>query len=165
MTANKDRTLVVHKEGAEGTLLVDYMTGKILTPIDEKPDWAQGLAACLPQERITFYLHRFGTEGKEIEAIKNADAVAMQDLSWVGVDANQEATELEADLDYRLELVGKLLDIDTETGAVPGTTQERELVMTNTRRTAEEQHTLEVAMNQGFPEVASEQGSKTGTHD
>lgn len=156
----KNQTLTVHKEGAEGTLQIDRLTGKILTPLADKPDWAQGLASAIPQERVTFYMQRFGTEGSEIEAVKNADAVAMQDLSWVGLDAAQEAVELPADHEHRLQVVAKVLDLDSATG----NKIERELDMENSRRSPEEQAAMEKATQQGFPAHQAEQ-AKTGTND
>jgi hypothetical protein len=174
LTMSNQRTIVVHKEGAEGTLQVEHLTGKIITPVDQRPDWAEGLAACAPQERITFYQQRLTTKAKggsevafnagDMQKIREADAIAFQDLHWYGVNAEQEAIEIEADNEYRLELLAKMIGVDTEAGTMgDGVVAERELAQAFTRRTQDEQDALAEATAAGFPEVEQEAARQHAT--
>lgn len=148
---NNIKGVTVHKEGAEGTILVDPMSGKILTPTDQQPDWCEGLATCLIQERISFYERRFGTGSAGFNEMMSADAVEFSDLGWLGVDAAGDEMEVFADPAYRSEVVAKVLGIDTESGAFSGTVlAEREVSRENMGRTQSEIEALEQSQGQGF---------------
>ena len=112
MTPSTGRQIMVHKEGEEGALQVDALTGYITTPVDARPDWSDGLAVALLQERATFYERRLGPAFSP--AMRDATAIAFQDLGWVGVDEEQEACELSADHEYRADVVAKVLGINRE---------------------------------------------------
>lgn len=109
-------TITVHKEGDEGTLQIDRDTGQITGPaIDERPDWADGLAVAQVQERVGFYESRLGAKHSAIAGIKNAEGIAYQDLGWVGSSPEHGGdVELDADSDYRMDAVAKLLGVDRE---------------------------------------------------
>lgn len=109
MEPTNTKTITVHKEGAEGSLQVDAYTGLIKTPLIQRPDWAEGLTNCLLQERTVFYQKRLGPAYKGQES-----ALAFQDLSWLGLDAEQAECQLDADSDYRSDVVAKALGIDRE---------------------------------------------------
>jgi hypothetical protein len=150
-----ERMLMVHKEGEEGVLQVRHSDGKIMTPLDERPDWAEGLVTAMVQERITFYTRRLGEAGSpyasQLEAITGTDTVAFQDLGWIGVNEAQQEVEVEADPEWRSESIAKLLGIDTEAGTMgEGLTAEREIMSRNERRTPEETAALEEGLAQGF---------------
>jgi len=154
------RILTVHKDNAEGTLQIDYLTGSIITPLVDKPDWAQGLATAIPQERVTFYTQRLGDKSAELEQVLAADTVNFEDLCWLGEDADKQVAELPASTEYRMAIVGKLHGINPETGAVEGKTLERDLAMENSRRTPAEQAALDEATHAGFKE-ADQRARKT----
>lgn len=148
---NNPQGVTVHKAGAEGTILVNPNTGKILTPIDQQPDWAEGLATALVQDRISFYERRFGEGSVAFNDVMSADAIEFSDLGWLGVDASGDELELFADPSYRSEIVAKALGIDTESGEMSGTVlAEREVSRENMGRTQTEIEAMERSQAQGF---------------
>jgi hypothetical protein len=152
---NTARVITVHKEGEEGTLQVRHADGKILTPLDQRPDWAEGLAVALTQERNTFYQKRLGEAnspfGSQLESILGADVVAFQDMGWLGVNAEQQELEVSADGEYRSEVMAKILGIDTEEGSMgQGVTAEREIMSQRERLSLEESDALREGMEAGF---------------
>ncbi len=164
---NNSKALTVHKAGAEGTILIDPMSGKIITPTDQQPDWCEGLATALVQERITFYEKRFGQGSAEFNDIMSASAVEFSDLSWLGVDASGDELELYYDPGYRSEIVAKALGIDTESGEMTGNVlAEREVSRENRGRTQTEIEALERSTTSGFTggeRAAVENERATGT--
>ncbi len=153
MTTN----VIVHKEGEEGTIQVDRLTGRITTHTNDRPEWALGLANAMLQERLEFYEKRLGN-GEAFKSLASADAIEFSDLAWIGVDANQDECELEANLDYRMDLVAKAIGVDRETGDITGTIiAEREIDRDNPVRSQQEREALEQAMNTGFATQAEQQ--------
>lgn len=150
-----ERMITVHKEGEEGTLLVRHSDGRITTPLDDQPQWAEGLTNALIQERHTFYAKRLGEANSPhattLQTILDADTVAFQDLGWLGVNAEQQEVELEADPEFRSEAMAKILGIDTEEGTMgAGVTADREVESQNNRMTGEQASALTEGMQQGF---------------
>lgn len=142
------RHVLVHKTGDEGSIHIDYLTGGIVTPIDERPDWAEGLAHSLPRERDAFYKRRLG------EDFGQPTAIAFEDLSWVGVDGEGGLLELSADAEFRSEVVKEFLGIDEETGDTGPeskwhTVAEVEIGLDN-ERTADEARLIDSEMASGF---------------
>lgn len=111
MTTNNGKRILIHKTGEEGAFHVDAMTGMILTPPEERPDWAEGLATAMLAERVGFYERRMGTNIPEV--LRAPDAIAYEDLSWVGVDQEGDEVEIEASHEHRSEVLAELLKIDT----------------------------------------------------
>lgn len=142
--------ILVHKLGDEGTITIDNLTGGIVTPIDERPDWAEGLANALPRERETFYKTRLG---EDIAATNKPDAIAFEDLAWVGVDGEGDLVELSADHEFRMEVVKEFLGIDEETGEMTKdgwrTVAEVEIALDNVR-TSEEASAITEELSKGF---------------
>lgn len=164
----KSRTVVVHKEGEEGTIQVRHLDGIIVAPPqDERPDWAEGLAAAMIQERVTFYSKRLGEANSpyatQLQSILDADTIAFEDLGWIGVNAEGQEVELEADSEHRMETIGRILGIDRDEGTMgEGVTAEREVAgMSQTMTKAEHEALLE-GQRHGFEEVA--QDRKDGTN-
>lgn len=112
MEPTNRRTILVHKEGEEGSIEIDYDTGIVQTPIDQRPDWADGLANALIQERVTFYEARLGPAFGDEH--KRPQAIVYQDLAWLGAGDDGEMTELAADEDYRMNVVAQVLGIERE---------------------------------------------------
>lgn len=112
-TPKDGKTLTIHKGGEEGTIQIDAMTGQVTTPVDERPDWADQLAAAHLAERIGFYESRVG-KLKAGEHLNKDTPIAFQDLTWVGLDDEQTEVEIEADGDFRMSIIGDLLGIDLE---------------------------------------------------
>lgn len=108
------KTITVHKEGEEGSLEVDFDTGIITTQVDERPDWAEGLSTALLAERSQFYTQRLGSKYGEEHA--RPSGIAYQDLGWIGAGEDGELMELDADTDYRMQIVADVLGIDREAG-------------------------------------------------
>ncbi len=107
------KTVLVHKVNEEGALVLDAITGRITTPLDERPEWSDGLAVAMFNERDQFYSSRLGD--KYTAEHKHPEMIAYQDLTWLGAGENEgEAVEIEADADYRMEVVSEILGIDRE---------------------------------------------------
>ncbi len=149
---NSPDALLVHKEGEEGTMVLDRLSGRIVTPLDERPDWAEGLTTALVQERVTYYEKRLGADSEAFKAIQDhTQAIEFSDLGWLGVDAEQHELEVQADLTYRSEVVAKALGIDTETGEMSAPAlAEREVTRENRPRTQAEMKALEESVEHGF---------------
>lgn len=146
-TDDKDNTFevyMVHKRDQEGTLMVDRRTGIIVTPIMERPEWAEGLAVALLAEHREWYLKRTGS----YEAPALFDAA---DLGWLGMSDEGEV-EIFADTDMRQERLAGLLHIDRETGDIAGALAEVEHAF-DQERTEAEASAIEESQEQGFPAV------------
>ncbi|MBO6814539.1 MAG: hypothetical protein JJ891_06750 [Rhizobiaceae bacterium] len=102
----------VHKEGHEGVLMVDSLTGEVTTPTDQKPEWADGFAVALLAERTGYYESRLGTElSDELRSPEMFDA---DDLGWIGLDAEGDEVEIEASGEKRMTLLAEELGVDRE---------------------------------------------------
>ena len=113
--------VIVHKAGEEGGLVIGSLSGRILTPIMERPEWSEGLAVAKLADRVQFYETRLG---KDVTGDK---LIAFEDLGWVCVDAVGEEYEQEADSEYRMNAIAEAVgivrvdDIDLEsTEDLPG---------------------------------------------
>lgn len=100
-----ERTILVHREGEEGAIQINAMTGVILTATDERPPWADGLAAALTAERLGWYTSRLG----EVYAKEHfaPEALAFEDLGWLAIDEEGEPVELEADIEHRMNVISE----------------------------------------------------------
>lgn len=142
------KTITVHKEGAEGAIQVDGDTGLITTSIHDRPDWSAGLACALLVERRQFYTSRLGE--KAAAGHLAPDGIALQDLGWIGVDETTgDECELEADGEYRMEIVAKVLGIDREDEDFGETIAEVEITA-DTTRSAEDVTLMDEGMKQTF---------------
>lgn len=145
--------IFVHKEGEEGVIALDGATGQIVSPVDSRPDWADGLAVGLLAERTKFYTERLG---EEVAApIVGAKAIAFQDLGWIGLNADQDEMELEADADFRADMIATVLKIDREnldedTKAFGDTLAEIEVDRERTNWTQPEAQAFDEAQLKGF---------------
>lgn len=164
MSNPKDDMVIVHKEGDEGAVAIERLTGKILTPIMDRPGWAEGLVTALPQERLSYYEKRLGTSAA-LESLRAAPAIEYSDLGWVGVDAEGDELEIEANPDFRADMMAAALGIDRDTGDLGMVLAEREVSRENLQRTPEELNALSESVKQGFGEAAAheERPTKTGT--
>lgn len=111
MSTNYGNRVMIHKNGEEGGFHIDAMTGAILTPSNERPDWADGLATAMLAERVGHYERALGHHLPE--TMRTPQAINYADLSWVGVDAEGDEVEIEASQDFRSEVISTILEIDT----------------------------------------------------
>lgn len=95
------KPVLVHKKGEEGALAIGSLSGRIITPIMERPDWSEGLAVADLAERHEFYTSRLGREQPL------GDLVAFEDLGWVAIDASGDQAILEADTEYRMDIIAE----------------------------------------------------------
>lgn len=95
------KPILVHKKGEEGALAIGSLSGRIITPIMERPDWSEGLAVADLAERHEFYTSRLGREQPL------GDLVAFEDLGWVAIDASGDQTILLADSEYRMDIIAE----------------------------------------------------------
>lgn len=116
------RVTLVHKKDHEGVLQIDPLSGWIITPLDERPEWAEGLVSAQTGERHIFYASRLGD--KYTEDMKMPEAMAFEDLGWMGLiehDADHpyinpetgaeepfELTVLDADHEFRSEIIAQV---------------------------------------------------------
>lgn len=105
-------TILVHKTDEAGAIIVDRMTGSILTPSNERPDWAEGLAAAMLAERVGWYENRLGKNLPD--TLRSPHACNYADLSWVGVDAEGDEVEIEAAAEYRMTTLAAIMELDLD---------------------------------------------------
>jgi phage gp46-like protein len=99
-------------EGQEGAIHIDALDGRVLTAPDDRPEWADGYAVALLGERIGWYEARLGQQLPE--SIRKPEILVAQDLGWIGMDAEADEVEIEADTDHRMTTLANLLNIDRE---------------------------------------------------
>lgn len=76
-------TTLVHKQGSEGVIHIDPMSGLIITPQEERPDWAEELSVANTPARMMFYTDRLGADHpKMTNAFKVPELLAYEDLDW-----------------------------------------------------------------------------------
>lgn len=100
----------IHKTGHEGAIELSA-NGRVTTALDERPEWANGLAAAMIHERTKFYQDRLGDFSKEHLAMNTID---MDDLSWVAFDHEGDEVEVLASTEFRTETLATLLGVDDE---------------------------------------------------
>lgn len=106
------KRIAIHKEGHEGLIHVSADTGMMLTPIDQRPEWADGLVQAIFKERNEFYTKRLGAEAAA--PLLAADLLSADDLTWVGITNEAEEVEIEASADHRMDQLATVLGIDRE---------------------------------------------------
>lgn len=103
--------IIIHKTNAEGLLLIDALDGSVITAPEERPDWAEGLAAAMLAERNGWYEKRLGKWLPD--ALRSPQSMNADDLTWIGVDHEGDEVEIEASTEYRTDILATLLEIDT----------------------------------------------------
>jgi hypothetical protein len=83
-----------------------------MTPTDQRPEWAEGLAVALLAERMIFYTGRLGPVAGR--SAWEAGVVAYQDFGWVKIDTEGNEVEVEADAEFRMNLLAEAIGIDRE---------------------------------------------------
>lgn len=145
--------VLVHKQDDEGALTIDLLTGGIVTEIDQRPDWAEGLTNALPREREVYYQHHLGDDYTATESFKHPTALAFEDLGWLGVDAEGDLVEIDADPEFRMAVVKEFLVIDEETGKMTKdgwrTVAEAEIAW-DVERTTEEASAIDAELETNF---------------
>jgi hypothetical protein len=104
--------IAVHMDGQVGAILIDMREGRVLTPADERPEWAEGYATALLVERIGWYETRLGEHLPE--DIRSPQLMSAQDLGWIAVDIEGDEVEVEASLEHRMDILAKFLGIDRD---------------------------------------------------
>lgn len=100
----------VHKTGHEGAIELSA-NGRVLTDLNERPEWAHGLGAAMLFERTKFYTDRVGPVASEHLAMNVID---MDDLSWVAFDHEGDEVEVLASNEFRMETLATMLGVDEE---------------------------------------------------
>lgn len=158
-----EQTTPVHKRDDEGVLFINSLNGLVTQPVDERPEWAEGLTAALLIERGKFYSDRLGPRYAKEHA--NPEVYAFEDLGWTAIDADGEPIELEADPEFRMSVVAEVLGIDRTadlsahakgTGEDTAGAHEQAAVLIDLHKeyTSEEMHALEQAQAAEFDTVA-----------
>jgi hypothetical protein len=113
------KTSIVHKDGHEGSIVIDGMTGIILTPTDQRPEWVteDNIAAAVVSERFAFYEKRLGPD--YARSIQFAELIDFRDLQWLALDEEGELLEpIEADAEYRMDIIAEAVGADREEGTI-----------------------------------------------
>ncbi|UIY29207.1 hypothetical protein LZK73_21985 [Neorhizobium galegae] len=104
--------IAIHKAGHEGAFHITALEGQIVTPFDERPDWAEGYAVALLGERTGWYEQRLGKQLPD--SIRKPEMIDVRDLGWIALDHEGSEVEIEADGDYRMDVLAGILNIDRE---------------------------------------------------
>jgi len=151
--------IAIHKAEHEGAFHIDALTGQVTTPVDERPEWAEGFAVALLGERTGWYEQRLGKELPE--SIRKPELIDASDLGWIAFDAEGSEVEIEADSDHRMDVLAGILNIDREDfdgeKELQGTVAEAEVNHSYTTQPTEEA-TLEEVEGKSFEEVAKASG-------
>lgn len=99
---------IVHKDDEEGGCLIDAFSGQVLLNQPDRPAWSNGMACAIFGERHKFYTDRLGEKLYD-EYHRTPEAYNALDLSWVGIDEEGREVEIEADHEYRLQVVQEVL--------------------------------------------------------
>jgi hypothetical protein len=146
-----ERTIPVHKQDCEGVLYINAVTGLVQQPIEERPEWADGLACALTAERHGWYSSRLGAQYAAEH--RHPEAYAYEDLGWLAINEEGEEFEIEADSEHRMEIIATVAGLDREEGTFTGANlTEVELSLDRTRE-AGEVAALEKAQEEGFEAV------------
>jgi hypothetical protein len=156
-TPKFSRPVLIHKQGEEGALIINGVTGLVDQPADERPAWAEGLVCAMIAEWTGFYAKRTG------KSMQTGDILAFEDLTWLAINEDGAEVELEANGEFRMERVASLNGIDVsdieayDAGTKGEVMAEVELSM-DAHRTAKEAAAFEHSQVQGFEPL-----TKTGT--
>ena len=104
--------IAIHKAGLEGAFHIDALDGRVVTPVDERPDWAEGFAVALLGERWGWYEQRLGRNLPD--SIRKPEMIDANDLGWIAFDHEGQEVEIEADSDHRMDILAGLLNVDRE---------------------------------------------------
>lgn len=104
--------IIVHKADHAGALHIDARTGEILTPLSERPEWADNYAVALLAERTGWYEQRLGKQLPE--TLTRPEMLDTADLGWIAFDAEGDEVEIEADADHRMDILAGILNVNRE---------------------------------------------------
>lgn len=103
--------MIIHADPAFlGGFVISSLSGEILTPPNERPEWAGGVVQAQLAERIGWYEKRIGEHLAEQRRVP--DFINFQDLGWVGVDAEGDVVAIDPDNQFRMEILAEYLEID-----------------------------------------------------
>lgn len=165
---------IVHKQDHEAVITIDPMTGVILTPADERPEWAEELSLAQVAERHQFYSQNLGDN--YTADMKMPGVLAFEDLGWLctrdlGVDANGEPNlivnsdgsednfelyTVDAELEHRNSVVAAAngYAFDHVSGEYNfGANAVEVAISRDDQRTPEELEALEASQQEGFKAV------------
>lgn len=168
--------VLVHKQNEEGAITIDRSTGQIVTPHDERPDWAQDYQIAQVAERHLFYVDRLGalyTEDRQ-----RPDILAAEDLGWVcareypvdapyvnpetGEKSDHELYTVDADHEFRQAQLAAVFGVEAEldehgneTGSIANAQAEAAIAADNLR-TPEELAELEKEQMAGYGKAHGE---------
>lgn len=157
MTDTTTKTILVHREGHEGTFQIDAMTGQVLNTSD-LPEWAEGLAVAQLTERAGYYIARLGRDlALETALSPTIEALAFEDLGWLALDPETgDEASFEADEEHRMSVLSGILGMSRDAtdnadldGSVKGAIATLEVSRDNAREDGEMQ-ALEEAQKEGF---------------
>lgn len=126
-TMTEEKVYFVHAQEAEGTITLDA-NGRITTDLNERPEWAHGLAVALLPERIDFYTRRLGPQ--MAATILDKNTINVEDFHWVAFDEAGDEIEVEALSEFRAEQLATALGVDGE-GEIHGAIAERMIAEDN----------------------------------
>jgi hypothetical protein len=106
------KTIIVTKTNEDGAIQIDARDYSIVTPAHERPEWADGIAVASYAERTKWYESRLGTQLPE--ELRSPEVLNFADLSWIGHDEAGDEVELDADNDYRMDVLSEILGVDRE---------------------------------------------------
>lgn len=124
---------IVHAMEAEGTIALDK-NGRVITALNERPEWAHGLAVAMLHERTKYYTDRLGPEGSAEHLAMNT--INVEDLAWVAFDEQGDEVEVEAHAEFRAQTLAMALGVNDE-GEIHGAIAER-VIAGDTKNWSEE---------------------------
>lgn len=105
------KQIAIHKHGAEGGLHINAATGQITTPVNERPDWADGYVSADLAEFALWRDSRFGDGAPDY--LKTPEVMEVGLLAWAGIDAEGDEVEIAPLAETRTSMTAQVLGIDT----------------------------------------------------
>lgn len=145
--------IIVTKDGEEGSIEVDRITGIVLTKVDQRPVWGESLACAMLAERAGWYAQRLGPKHE-----LSADNILFDDLGWVALDQEGQEVEVEANPEHRMTLLADALGVDREDPNFGTIVAEVEMDMEPATLSAEDQASLadELQSDEAFTKAQAE---------
>lgn len=165
METKEQKLITVHAKDLEGSIQIDAKTGIVQTPVDLRPEWADGLVCALLHERGTFYFGsenskpRLDRDSEKGKAIAAADPIDFADLGWIAFTQEGQQVEIEASAEFRMDVIAEAFMIDrADADSLAGYEM---AVAQDTTRTVGEVDTLTSMQEAGFGSVEEQEQTAT----
>lgn len=90
------------------TIEINSLTGGVLSPLDQLPEWAEGLGVAVVHERSQYYKSTLGYVPVVADS-RGQEQINVADLEWVVKFEDEDEKLIPADHEYRMAVVSSLV--------------------------------------------------------